>query len=71
MLATETATKNVKGKKSTKSKNKPSKPKLVLVKTSATEANFDRYFDPRGEVEKELLCRFKVRIAWGAKKTEI
>ncbi|KAG8701784.1 hypothetical protein FRC11_011911, partial [Ceratobasidium sp. 423] len=57
MLATETATKNTKGKKS--NKNKPSKPKLVLVKTSATEANFKRYFDPRGELERELFCEFK------------
>ncbi|CAE6471629.1 unnamed protein product [Rhizoctonia solani] len=57
MLATETATKNTKGKKS--NKNKASKPKLVLVKTSATEANFKRYFDPRGELERELFCRFK------------
>ncbi|CAE6442124.1 unnamed protein product [Rhizoctonia solani] len=56
MLTTETATKNIKGKKS--NKNKPSKPKLVLVKTSATEANFNRYFDPRGEIEQELFCRF-------------
>ncbi|CAE6428218.1 unnamed protein product [Rhizoctonia solani] len=56
MLTTETATKNTKGKKS--NKNKPSKPKLVLVKTSATEANFNRYFDPRGEIEQELFCRF-------------
>ncbi|CAE7116937.1 unnamed protein product [Rhizoctonia solani] len=57
MLATETATRNTKGKKS--NKNKPVKPKLVLVKTSATEANFSRYFDPRGEIEQELFCRFK------------
>ncbi|KDN51073.1 hypothetical protein RSAG8_00702, partial [Rhizoctonia solani AG-8 WAC10335] len=56
MLTTETATKNIKGKKS--NKNKPSKPKLVLVKTSATEAYFNRYFDPRGEIEQELFCRF-------------
>ncbi|CUA70102.1 hypothetical protein RSOLAG22IIIB_00448 [Rhizoctonia solani] len=57
MLATETATKNIKGKKS--KKNKSSKPKLVLVNTPATEANFNRYFDPRGEIEQELFYRFK------------
>ncbi|CAE6401541.1 unnamed protein product [Rhizoctonia solani] len=56
MLTTETATKNTKAKKS--NKKKPSKPKLILVKTSATEANFSRYFDPRGEIEQELFYRF-------------
>ncbi|KAH7343691.1 HORMA domain-containing protein [Rhizoctonia solani] len=57
MLATETAVKNTKGRRS--NKNKSSKPKLVLVKTAATEANFNRYFDPRGEIVQELFCRFK------------
>ncbi|CAE6461718.1 unnamed protein product [Rhizoctonia solani] len=57
MLATETATKSIKCKKS--KKNKSSKPKLVLVNTPATEANFNRYFDPRGEIEQELFYRFK------------
>ncbi|KAJ1308755.1 hypothetical protein OPQ81_004446 [Rhizoctonia solani] len=56
MLTTETAAKNVKGRKS--NKNKLTKPKLVLVKTSTIEANFKRYFEPRGELVQKLFCEF-------------
>ncbi|CAE6397344.1 unnamed protein product [Rhizoctonia solani] len=57
MLATVTATKNARRRKP--NKKKPGKPTLVLIKTSATEANFNRYFTPRGEVVQELFRRFR------------
>lgn len=61
LLATETTTKNAKGGKGKKTNKKnPVKPQPVLVKTAAAVKGLERYFEPRGSIEQELLTKFRV-----------
>ncbi|KAF8680948.1 HORMA domain [Rhizoctonia solani] len=57
MLATVATTKKTRGRKP--NKKKLGKPVLALVRSPVTEASFNRYFMPRGEVVRELFRRFK------------
>jgi hypothetical protein len=47
--------------KPTKKKKGPVKPQLVLVRSSPAMKGLERYFEPRGEMEQEIIKSFKVR----------
>lgn len=60
-ITSETITKTTKASKKKKPNKKNGvKPQPVLVKTRAALKGLERYFDPRGELEKELVESYRV-----------
>lgn len=68
----ETTTKTTKGgKKKKPNKKNCVKPQPVLVKTRAAFKALERYFDPRGELERELVESYRVSAGFSREFCEM